>query len=104
MRRWATVLAAGTVMLTAGAVVAPGASASPQTSYCFTDQGPNWGSASCQTTAPKNHWQLQLVCQNNAAPSIRITVQGQWHTGDGSDKLYCPNGYSAAYPNIKNDN
>ncbi|MEV7781054.1 hypothetical protein [Kitasatospora sp. NPDC088351] len=101
MRRIAALGTGAALLVAAGVMAAPQASA---TSYCFTDQGTNWGSVSCQTTAPKNHWQLVLVCESNTVKGIRQTVTGLWHTGDGSDKLYCPNGYSAALTNVNNDN
>ncbi|MER8106014.1 hypothetical protein [Kitasatospora sp. NPDC094016] len=101
MRRIAALGTGAALLVAAGVMAAPSASA---TSYCFTSQGANWGSVSCQTTAPKNHWQLVLVCNNDNVNGSQRTVNGVWRTGDGSDTLYCPTGYSAAYTKVNNDN
>ena len=102
MRRRIAALGTGAALfVAAGVMAAPSASA---TSFCFMSQGSDWGSVSCQTTPPKNSWQLVLVCNLNSNPSYHVTVTGRWHTGDGSDTLYCPAGYSAAYTNVNNNN
>ncbi|MFJ7907294.1 hypothetical protein [Kitasatospora sp. NPDC096204] len=101
MRRIAALGTGAALLVAAGVMAAPGASA---TSYCSTTQGTNWGSVSCQTTATKNHWQLVLVCNNDNVKGNQTTVIGSWHMGNGSDTLYCPTGYSAAYTKVNNDN
>ncbi|MBO1415901.1 hypothetical protein [Streptomyces sp. FH025] len=100
-RRLAAIGTGAALLVGAGVMTAPAASAY---SYCTTTQGANWGSVSCQTTAPKNHWQLVLVCENNTVKGIRQTIYGSWHQGDGSDTLYCSNGYGVALVNVNNDN
>ncbi|MFF2964123.1 hypothetical protein ACFVT1_35750 [Streptomyces sp. NPDC057963] len=102
MRRRIAVLGTGAALfVAAGVMTAPSASA---TSFCFTSQGSNWGSVSCQTTLPKNSWQLVLVCNSNSVYGAQVTVNGRWYTGDGSDTLYCPTGYSTAYTKVNNNN
>ncbi|WP_333769277.1 hypothetical protein [Streptomyces sp. IBSBF 2435] len=111
MRRWKTFSAITGLALGMGgiaAVAAPAASAAsvrPATVYCFTSQGTNWGSASCQTSSSgSNGWQLVVHCTNQSNPAITTTVTGQWHSGAGTDTLYCPTGYYAAYEQINNLN
>ncbi|MFD4609654.1 hypothetical protein ACFWOT_16440 [Streptomyces sp. NPDC058440] len=52
----------------------------------------------------RNNWQLVLVCNSNSVNGAQVTVNGRWHTGDGSDTLYCPTGCSAAYTKVNSDN
>ncbi|MFF3002758.1 hypothetical protein ACFVTF_08125 [Kitasatospora sp. NPDC057940] len=101
MRRIAAIGTGAALLMGAGLIAAPSASA---ISYCVTDQGQNWGSVNCQTSAPKNHWQLVLICESDSVKGIRQTINGRWHTGDGSDILYCSTGYSAALTNVNSDN
>ncbi|MBO1416833.1 hypothetical protein [Streptomyces sp. FH025] len=102
MRRRLAAIGTGAALLVgAGVMTSPAASA---TSYCSTTQGTNWGSVSCQTTATKNHWQLVLTCESDTVKGIRQTIYGSWHTGNGSDTLYCSTGYHAVLENVNNDN
>lgn len=45
-------------------------------------------------------WRLQA----DPAQPLAGGADGRWHTGDGSDTLYCPTGYSAAYTKVNNNN
>lgn len=47
---------------------------------------------------------IRSVCNSNSVNGAQVTVNGRWHTGDGSDTLHCPTGYSAAYTKANSDN
>jgi len=100
-RRLAAIGTGAALLLGTGVMAAPSASA---TSFCFMSQGDNWGHVDCQTTKPNDRWQLVLVCNWTGNSSYHATVTGAWHGGNGSDTLYCPASYVAAYTNVNNNN
>ncbi|WP_037912253.1 hypothetical protein [Actinacidiphila yeochonensis] len=97
--------AAGTAVVAAPSASAASASAMrPDYSYCFTSQGTNYGTVSCQTTSAGDSWQLVIVCYSTANSAITQKVTGLSHSGNGSDTLYCPSGYLISYASVNNNN